>query len=72
MMFRSVLKERGDNKIHLLEKETLNRNISTDNQLKYGLNKKENLMKREDGSPSTNFFVLIVDIEIEIFFRENY
>ena len=71
-MFRSVLKERGDNKIHLLEKETLNRNISTDNQLKYGLNKKENLMKREDGSPSTNFFVLIVDIEIEIFFRENY
>ena len=71
-MFRSVLMERGDNKIHLLEKETLNRNISTDNQLKYGLNKKENLMKREDGSPSTNFFVLIVDIEIEIFFRENY
>ena len=29
-------------------------------------------MKRENGSPSTNFFVLIVDIEIEIFFRGNY
>ena len=29
-------------------------------------------MKRENGSSSTNFFVLIVDIEIEIFFRGNH